>query len=561
MHVDVGRPLISVCMAAYNGADFILDQIASILSELEAWDELIVVDDCSTDGTPEIVEAIGDSRIRLIRAEQNRGYVKTFEAALKEAKNDVIFLSDQDDIWMPGRVAVMLDALGNNIMVVSNCEHFGAEPSTFQEIRVRSEQSSMRVRNCVGIIVGYRLHWGCAMAFRKRLLEVVLPFPRYMRESHDQYLALAANVLGSVCYLENDTIWHRLHSSNLTPQRVRSPSRILKARLAFLGELGVLIARSTRARGRERILPDAEYSPLSDGITIVVSCFNPPFSLVSRVERWSATIGPVIAVDDGSDRVDAYFWQLLRDAGAEVVTLERNSGIAAALNAGIRTAIETEDPEWILTMDQDSDLSDDYVSAALGAFDGSGDAPVGLLCSGSQNGYVVPLVRSVSGITESFDPMQSGTMIRRDVISDIGLFREDFFIDAVDSEYTARARQAGWYALAVPGADLVHALGEARPMTLFGRRLTWFGKPLSVYEHQPFRVYFMTRNSLLLARTYFAKQPRWVVRRLVTEFESHVIRFVFGPARAKNLVAVIYGIRDAMLNRTGPISSRLRKRL
>ena len=399
------------------------------------------------------------------------------------------------------------------------------------------------------------------MAFRKEILDTALPFPAYMHESHDQYLALAANVLGSIRYLEQDTIRHRLHSSNLTPQRFRSPLRILKARAAYIGELAVLLSRKVSRRSGARALPAAKYSPLRNGIAVVVSCFNPPDALVSRVAKWSAEIGPVIAVDDGSTRASENYWQLLRDAGAQVVTLRQNSGIAAALNVGIQTAIGKHDPEWILTMDQDSELGECYVSAALGAFDDSAETSIGLLCSGSQNGYNVPLMRSAVGLTESFDPMQSGTMIKRQVISEIGLFREDFFIDAVDSEFTARARASGWRALAVPGADLVHSLGEARPMIVFGKRLTWFGKPLSVYEHQPFRVYFMTRNSLLLAKSYWRTQPQWIARRLVTELESHIIRFVFGRARRKSFVAVMYGVRDAILNRTGPIPDRIRARL
>ena len=80
------QPRISVCMAAYNGARHIKEQIASILTEIGKHDELIVVDDSSTDETVSIINGIDDSRIRLIKAEQNNGYVKTFERALGEAR-------------------------------------------------------------------------------------------------------------------------------------------------------------------------------------------------------------------------------------------------------------------------------------------------------------------------------------------------------------------------------------------------------------------------------------------------------------------------------------------
>ncbi|UUL77762.1 glycosyltransferase [Pseudarthrobacter sp. Fe7] len=86
MEPQTTQPRISVCMAAYNGARHIQEQIESILPEIGAHDEVIVVNDCSTDETAAIVTAIPDSRIRLINAEQNRGYVATFERALGEAR-------------------------------------------------------------------------------------------------------------------------------------------------------------------------------------------------------------------------------------------------------------------------------------------------------------------------------------------------------------------------------------------------------------------------------------------------------------------------------------------
>ncbi|MDV7237616.1 glycosyltransferase, partial [Listeria monocytogenes] len=95
-------PRISVCMAAYNGANHIREQIESILLELSATDELVIIDDCSTDSTKSVVEGIGDPRIRLIAGTTNAGYVRTFERALSESRGRYVFLSDQDDIWIPG---------------------------------------------------------------------------------------------------------------------------------------------------------------------------------------------------------------------------------------------------------------------------------------------------------------------------------------------------------------------------------------------------------------------------------------------------------------------------
>lgn len=226
-------PRISVCMAAYNGSLHIEEQISSILAELGVHDELVIVDDASTDATAKIIAAIEDPRIRLIEAAANAGYVRTFERALGEARGEYIFLSDQDDIWIPGRVKLMTDALEKQQLVVSNCEHIEGPVGRFHEIRLHAKDSRHRIRNMIGIFVGYRLHWGCAMALRRELLGQILPFPPHMTESHDQWIALVGNMNRSITYLEENTILHRLHGKNLTPSGMRGLSKILNARIAF----------------------------------------------------------------------------------------------------------------------------------------------------------------------------------------------------------------------------------------------------------------------------------------------------------------------------------------
>lgn len=236
-------PRVSVCMAAYNGEKHILEQVESILSELAPTDELIIVDDCSTDGTKSVIERIGDPRIRLIAAAVNTGYVRTFERALSEARGEYVFLSDQDDVWLPGRAERMIASLDGKSIVVSNCRHFDGPMGRFHRLRLREKDSTHTLRNLTGIIVGYRLHWGCAMAFRQELSHKILPFPAHMRESHDQWIAMVGIINRSIQYLEEDTILHRLHGENLTPQGIRSAGKILAARLDFFRNLFIAVRR------------------------------------------------------------------------------------------------------------------------------------------------------------------------------------------------------------------------------------------------------------------------------------------------------------------------------
>lgn len=217
-------------MAMYNGSAFILEQITSILSELDPDDELIVVDDDSGDHSAELVAALDDARIRLVRSSVNRGYVRTFEHAISLAKKDVIFLSDQDDIWLPGRVDQMLAALDGVELVVSNFSSFGGPLTAVQANRLRAIDSGRWMRNVFWIWVGTRPYYGCCMAFRAEMRDRILPFPSYLTETHDQWLGYVANADRSVRHIEQDTISRRVHSAN-SSQTHRSLRTILRARL------------------------------------------------------------------------------------------------------------------------------------------------------------------------------------------------------------------------------------------------------------------------------------------------------------------------------------------
>ena len=95
---------ISVCMAAYNGENYIEKQISSILCQLKPDDELVIVDDCSKDRTINVIKNFNDSRIKLLKNKFNYGVVATFERALSAAEGNIIFLSDQDDEWIDNKL-------------------------------------------------------------------------------------------------------------------------------------------------------------------------------------------------------------------------------------------------------------------------------------------------------------------------------------------------------------------------------------------------------------------------------------------------------------------------
>ena len=111
---------ISVCLATYNGAAFVAEQLRSILDQLTSDDEIIIVDDGSSDDTLDVVNGFEDARIRVYPNEKNVGVNETFARAVALATKPIIFLSDQDDVWTPGRKAIMLKAFSDpRVLVVA----------------------------------------------------------------------------------------------------------------------------------------------------------------------------------------------------------------------------------------------------------------------------------------------------------------------------------------------------------------------------------------------------------------------------------------------------------
>lgn len=249
---------VSVCMAAYNGGEFIEEQIRSILGQLGEDDEIVIVDDASTDDTVRVVSELDDARVRLLRSASNGGHVRAFERAIAEARGRHLFLSDQDDIWIPGRLTMMLDALEKRAGVVAtNFVNVGPDGRRHQPERQLSPEDSDRwIANTAGIFLGVMPYWGCAMAFSDSVRNVLLPIPNYI-ESHDLWLALVGNLIGGMTHIEAPSVERRLHDSNLTPTHRRPLPAVVRSRVGYLRAL-----RAIRTRMRVAAAATSSTTPL-----------------------------------------------------------------------------------------------------------------------------------------------------------------------------------------------------------------------------------------------------------------------------------------------------------
>lgn len=207
------RPPISVCMATYNGETYIKPQLLSILSQLKSYDEIIISDDHSNDNTLSVIMGINDNRIKVVENKRDKGYVSNFENALSYAKGDIVFLSDQDDIWHIDKVSICLHYLQNNDFVVSDAIIIDKNGELLAE-------SFYRLRSSNKSYLGNMLKFsclGCCMAFKRSVLLKALPFPsNHKMCTHDNWIFLVSATFFKYKILDEKLIYYRRHDKNVS---------------------------------------------------------------------------------------------------------------------------------------------------------------------------------------------------------------------------------------------------------------------------------------------------------------------------------------------------------
>lgn len=219
--------MISVCLATYNGEKYIYEQLQSIREQISSCDEIIISDHGSTDNTIQIIEKINDRRIKILRNNKKKStkiYSSShinasanFENAIKNAKGDYIFLSDQDDIWMNLKVKKMMEKLskGKTLLVMSNFSIIDTHNKLVKEKKFPNCPIS---NNEIINLIKMPFH-GCCIAFKKELLKKILPFPKNLL-AHDNWIGFLAK--GHFEYIDEPLILYRRHQKNVSSEQGKS---------------------------------------------------------------------------------------------------------------------------------------------------------------------------------------------------------------------------------------------------------------------------------------------------------------------------------------------------
>lgn len=234
----MNTPLISIVLCTYNGEAFLEEQIDSVIAQTYPHLEIIICDDCSTDGTKSILDKYAHhSNIRIVYNEANIGFVKNFERAVLLATGNYIAFSDQDDIWLPEKIEKLYGAIDDHSLVYSdsiliddNGKPLNKKLSDFKVMKDNITDSRGFI--FLNVVSGH------TMMIKRELLEHALPLPRDFY--HDWWFAVQAANMHGIAFLNEALTLYRQHSQTVTKTIVekRSGSRKRQERYqAFLKDL------------------------------------------------------------------------------------------------------------------------------------------------------------------------------------------------------------------------------------------------------------------------------------------------------------------------------------
>lgn len=216
---------ISIALCTYNGGSFLSEQLESFLKQTLLPDELVIGDDCSNDKTVKIIEDFAKTApfpIRLKINEKNLGSTKNFEQTILRCTGDLIFLSDQDDIWLPEKlekIAAEFEKSDKIGMVFSDAELVGEnlEPlghNLWDFSFTVKERRKAKQQKLLEVLIDRNIVTGATMAFRARFRELFSPIPADIPYTiHDAWIALVIAANADVAFIEQPLVKYRQHSN------------------------------------------------------------------------------------------------------------------------------------------------------------------------------------------------------------------------------------------------------------------------------------------------------------------------------------------------------------
>lgn len=207
---------ISIAIATYNGEKYLREQLESLYSQTMSPDEIIVVDDCSTDNTITILEEYHQRYgLKYYVNEKNLGVNKNFEKAILLCNGDYIALCDQDDVWLPHKIETTykkIKEIENNEPALVSSLNISVD----KDLNVLSkpkEGTDLNVTDYSKTLLGHYSQ-GCTLMMNRKLVKQIIPLPEN-EIVYDIYIGLVAAMIGNKCIINEPLMLYRHHNNNV----------------------------------------------------------------------------------------------------------------------------------------------------------------------------------------------------------------------------------------------------------------------------------------------------------------------------------------------------------
>ncbi len=301
--------------------------------------------------------------------------------------------------------------------------------------------------------------------------------------------------------------------------------------------------------------------PSRENIGAVIVTHQPGQGLESVLQSIVGRVGKIVVVDNHSrPEIRDWLQSLTAETDCTLLLNEQNLGVAAGLNQGIRFVAD-HGYAWVLMLDQDSTPAPDMIEELCQGYtrliNPDETAVLAPRIVDASTGREAPfltrsrgfLFRRVACNTAVIDnittAITSGTLLRIATFIDLDGYRDDFFIDYVDTEFCLRLQINGWRLAAICPATLHHHLGK-RTKTRIGT--------VQVYptHHSPLRWYTIGRNRIQMLKTYAFRFPHWLVYELVASAFITLRMLLTEEERIAKLRSAFRGTWDGLRGRMGP---------
>jgi rhamnosyltransferase len=290
----------------------------------------------------------------------------------------------------------------------------------------------------------------------------------------------------------------------------------------------------------------------ANDVCALLVTYHPDAEFPVRLRGIARQVGAVVIVDNGSAEAEvAMLRECAADPAVALVLNSENRGVACAMNAGIERAALLG-YSWVLLLDQDSLVESDMVETLCAVRESFPDRKH-LAIVGSnfwEKHRRTPKANRFDSCGAQWDEVaaviSTGSLLSLPAFSDIGPFREEFFIDYVDTEYCLRARAKGYRVLKTRRPLMFHSIGSPTQ-----HRLLWMKKWTS--NHSADRRYYIARNHTVMVRECGRYMlGSWVLISFFSCFKAWKRIALYEQSKRSKIAAVYLGWRDGIRGKMGP---------